>query len=495
MTPEFNKTQGPAEGTQRIKPAEAAEPPETIDPEPKETIFGSLRQAYLRAKDGRTRQAQAHANPQQTADRTKGLLVLAAAVVIMLFVFLAMFSSSSGTKDRAASRSKPSLGRPETATAGANENRGSVTPLLNADTSGQDGKSDQVSADDVRATGRLRVRPQPKSADTLASVPPMDPGLEEYREAKYPVSTPPTPAAPPPVVQPVAPATHNEGDTLKKSSLVFVRNVSSGPTAAVGQATLASSPALLERQQTMLLPNGARLVARLQSAVSTAIKTPVVASIEYNYERNGEIIVPAGTKAFGDLQQANRNGNVGIRFHTLQLPDGTAQKIDAAAMSLNYGPLRGSVSGSNKAKRVLVRSLTGIGTMAAYLVGGQGGFGGINGQLNNSVLLRERIASNAGLAGEQEMASLAFNENIVVSVPGNTRFFIVLLEGSGERPPARTTPAAGRSGIQLASDGASSLPSAQEIRELIELKAELNRMYREVASTRTTEPAASPQQP
>jgi hypothetical protein len=494
MSPEFNKTEGSAERTQAIKPAEAAEPPNAVTPEAK-GIFGSLRQAYLRAKEGRTKQAQAQAKPQQTVDRSKGLLVLAAAVVIMLFVYLALFSSSSGTKDRSASRSKPSLGRSDTSATEANENRGSVTPLLNADTSGQDGKSDQVSADDVRATGRLRVRPQPKSADTLASVPPMDPALEAYRQAKYPVAPTPAAVAAPPIAPPAAAVPHSEGEALKKSSLVFVRNVSSGSTASVAPATLASAPALLERPQTILLPSGTRLVARLQAAVNSAIKTPVVASIEYNYERNGEIIIPAGTKAFGDLQQANRNGNVGIRFHTLQLPDGTPQKIDAAAMSLNYGPLRGAVSGSNKAKRVLVRSLTGIGTMAAYLVGGQGGFGGLNGQLNNSVLLRERIASNAGLAGEQEMASLAFNENIVVSVPANTRFFIVLLEGSGERPPARTLPAAGRSGTQFASDGASALPSAQEIRELLELKAELNRMYREVASTRTTEPAASPQQP
>jgi len=58
-------------------------------------------------------------------------------------------------------------------------------------------------------------------------------------------------------------------------------------------------------------------------------------------------------------------------------------------------------------------------------------------------LLRERIASNAGLAGEQEMQSLASNENIVVSVPGNTRFFIVLLEGAGEAAArtARQAPA------------------------------------------------------
>jgi hypothetical protein len=253
-------------------------------------------------------------------------------------------------------------------------------------------------------------------------------------------------------------------------------------------------PALLERRATALLPNGTRLVARLQSTISTAVKTPVVAAIEYNYERDGEIIIPAGTKAFGDLQQANRNGNIGIRFHTLQMPDGTTEKIDAGSMSLTYGPLKGCVSGGNTVKRVLVRSMTGVGTMAAYLVGGPGGFGGVNGQLNNSILLCERIASNAGLAGEQEISSLAFSENIVVSVPGNTRFFIVLLEGSGEQPPARTISTATRGPTQVAAAGTSALPSAQELRKLIELKTELNRLYQQVAATRTSEPTGPPQQ-
>ena len=79
---------------------------------------------------------------------------------------------------------------------------------------------------------------------------------------------------------------------------------------------------MLERKNSGF-PNGSRLVARLQAAVSTAVKTPVVASIEYNYERDGEILIPAGTKAFGELQQANRQGIVSLRFHTLQMPDGT----------------------------------------------------------------------------------------------------------------------------------------------------------------------------
>ena len=137
-------------------------------------------------------------------------------------------------------------------------------------------------------------------------------------------------------------------------------------------------------------------------------------------------------------------------------PMATTEKIDATAMSLAYGPLKGSVSGSNGAKRFLVRSMTGVGTMAAYLVGGPGGFGGINGQLNNSVLLRERIASNAGLAGEQEMSSLAYNENIVVTVPGNTRFFLVLLQDAGERPGPRALPGGLRNTTQIAADGSSS---------------------------------------
>jgi hypothetical protein len=119
--------------------------------------------------------------------------------------------------------------------------------------------------------------------------------------------------------------------------------------------------------------------------------------------------------------------------------------------------------------------------MAAYLVGGPGGFGGASGELNNSLLLRERIASNAGLAGEQEMSGLALNENIVVTVPANTRFFLVLLKDAGEKADSK---AGGlRNTAQAAGDAAAPLPSAQELRELIELKAELNRMYGQTAAT------------
>jgi hypothetical protein len=65
----------------------------------------------------------------------------------------------------------------------------------------------------------------------------------------------------------------------------------------------------------MALPTGTRLIARLQTPVSSAVKTPVVAAIEYNHERDGEIVIPAGSKAFGELSQVKDQGYVGTQFH------------------------------------------------------------------------------------------------------------------------------------------------------------------------------------
>lgn len=93
-----------------------------------------------------------------------------------------------------------------------------------------------------------------------------------------------------------------------------------------------------------------------------------MAAIEYNYERDGEIVIPAGSKAFGALTQVNEQGYVGLQFHSIQLPDETTQKIEGHAVGLQYQPLRGEVTGRNTGKRFLVRSLTGVGTILAATV-------------------------------------------------------------------------------------------------------------------------------
>jgi hypothetical protein len=65
MTPELNKTKRVPDDaepdlardvTQRIRPG-AAEPSDAAEPEERRTAFGSLRDAYTRARDGRARGA------------------------------------------------------------------------------------------------------------------------------------------------------------------------------------------------------------------------------------------------------------------------------------------------------------------------------------------------------------------------------------------------------------------------------------------------------
>ena len=74
---------------------------------------------------------------------------------------------------------------------------------------------------------------------------------------------------------------------------------------------------------------GSRLSARLASAVTSAVNQPVVALIEYNYEHDGVILVPAGSKAVGKLVQADRSGYVQLHFDHLEMPGGANVAIDA----------------------------------------------------------------------------------------------------------------------------------------------------------------------
>jgi hypothetical protein len=107
MTSELNNGEGRPDDaerdvTQGISLAGADEPLDIVQPEEKKSVLDSLRDAYLRARDGRTRNPAKQARAAKTVDRSKGLLVLAVAVVVMLFVFLGMFSTSSVTKHREA---------------------------------------------------------------------------------------------------------------------------------------------------------------------------------------------------------------------------------------------------------------------------------------------------------------------------------------------------------------------------------------------------------
>ena len=137
-------------------------------------------------------------------------------------------------------------------------------------------------------------------------------------------------ATPVPVVQ-----VTNTSDALRKSSFVYVRSsFGSAPS------TASTIPVLQQSKSAPLLAQGTKLVARLQNTVSSAAKVPVVAVIEYNYERDGEIIVPAGTKAYGSLSQATPQGWVSLKFDALEFPGGRQEKINGSALSMEQGVIR-----------------------------------------------------------------------------------------------------------------------------------------------------------
>jgi hypothetical protein len=222
------------------------------------------------------------------------------------------------------------------------------------------------------------------------------------------------------------------------------------------------------------LAAGAKLRARLESAVNTAVQTPVVAVIEYNYERNGELIVPAGSKAVGHLQQADRSGYLGIRFDSLVMPDGSTTAMEATATDLGMRALKGKVEGKNTGKNLLVRSFSGIGEAATMLVGR----GSLNQPLSEGDMMRERVASNIGQASDEELQRLSMGEHIVVVLPAGAEIYVVLGQPA-KRKPSEAAVAASASHPAQPGDA----PTAQQLKQLLELQRELNEQSAAKASS------------
>ena len=100
--------------------------------------------------------------------------------------------------------------------------------------------------------------------------------------------------------------------------------------------------------------------------------------------------------------------------------------------------------------------------------------------MSESAFLRDRIATNIGIASDQELNGLAFNQNIVVTVPGNTRFYVVIEKGATVREeearPATT---------QQVTNARP--PTAEELRQLMQLRQELSELYKRPSAQNTAQ--------
>jgi hypothetical protein len=203
-------------------------------------------------------------------------------------------------------------------------------------------------------------------------------------------------------------------NALKEASLVFVRAPSqSQPASTVTHASADTGP-LLE------MTPGSRIEAKLETQISSAVLAPVVAVVEYTYAIGDRIVVPAGARVYGQLQQADRSGFVGVKFDEIELLDGKREKIEAIGAGLDLGPIKGTVYGKNTGKNFLIKAASGVGSLAAMLVGNNN-----SGAFSEGDLLRQRVAENVGNAGDSELMSMNATSRIIVSVPADTKIYIV----------------------------------------------------------------------
>jgi type IV secretory pathway VirB10-like protein len=366
-------------------------------------------------------QSEAHATRDGINGKTgieKSKLILLGGgllVAVLFFAFTSLVNHSSSMKKAIG---KTANNQAEQRASG--QSKGSVTPLMETVRNDvQENTSGQVHPGDIKrtstpapGTGESSGAASPRKpragsapgASTLGAIPSFSETQQKWEEplpygdANRASSSP----------------TQQSQNALKEASLVFVRApVQSQVSNTLNHATADAAPVLE-------MTPGARIEAKLETQISSAVQAPVVAVVEYTYAIGDRIVVPAGARVYGQLQQADRSGFVGVKFDEIELLDGQREKIEAIGAGLDLGPIKGTVYGKNTGKNFLIRAASGIGSLAATLVGNNS-----SAAFSEGDLLRERVSENIGDAGDSELMSLNLTSRVVVSVPADTKIYIV----------------------------------------------------------------------
>jgi hypothetical protein len=339
------------------------------------------------------------------------MLIVAGSLAVLAIAMVALLSTTGKNRKRTMEETgKPNLGQAHTGTtSGDLVPNNKVKPTPNGAS-----ESGAVNASDIERTKSPHLA-QSESLGSSAQSPKNLAGIGKFEE---PDTNPNGQGkwTPPPYGSKTAQnqqAEKKAEDALSQPSLVFTAHEQ--PVSHTGSESQSVGP------NNLGLAPGYRVAARLESMASTAVHAPVVAVVEYNYERDGEVIIPAGARVVGKITQADPSGLMNITFSSIEFPDGSSVPIDAVAADMNLQAIKGQVTGRQRGKSMLVRSLSGIGETAAMMVGAPSA----NSAFSEDDLMRMQVANNIGNAGDEQIMQMLTMEHIVVSVPAGTEVYVV----------------------------------------------------------------------
>ena len=224
-------------------------------------------------------------------------------------------------------------------------------------------------------------------------------------------------------------ATRAWNDEVTKTRIVFSRK----SVPAEADATQYLGPAITN----FGLEPGFHVAARLEASATTSVAAPVTAVIEYNYERDGQIVLPAGSRAIGRINSADAHGNMAITFESVDLPNGSTVPISAVAVDTNLRSLKGQVTGSSRGKAMLVATLSGIGQTTAMMLGNN-----TSTALSGADMMRSQLSQNMGNTADTQIAKMISNERIVVTLAAGTELYMVFTKAALPQNSAQQSPSA-----------------------------------------------------
>lgn len=208
-----------------------------------------------------------------------------------------------------------------------------------------------------------------------------------------------------------------EKEEYATPSMVFVAHRSNGLANGMSGSGIHLQPEI----ENFGLESGYHVAARMESMASTALHAPVTAVIEYNYERDGRVLIPAGARAVGKITEADASGIMNIAFSSIEMRNGETLPISAIGATTSLEAIKGRVTGKKAGRSFLVRSLAGLGEAGSMLVGQ----GNVNGAVSESDMMRERAAENIGSGADAQVMNMMVSQHIVVSVPAGTEIYLI----------------------------------------------------------------------